>query len=180
MPSFLCKTIAVCFLLTVVSCAAAVDSDQPEQNKNANAGAAAPAKATPPDLTAQLKKKLASINLPPDVLAKATKIVDEFGPQYVACQVKRYAILTPEQQGIHEAKLKANRDAGKKGSDVLDGMLEELHFTPEQRKQWDEIQSKKAAIGVKMNSALRGVLNAEQQARYGLKKESADKESYAN
>ena len=119
----------------------------------------------------ELKKKLASINLPPDVLATATKIVDEFGPQYVACQVKRYAILTPEQQAIHEAKLKANREAGKKGSDVLDGMLEELHFTPEQRKQWDEIQSKKAAIGVKMNTALRGVLTAEQQSRYGLKKE---------
>jgi Spy/CpxP family protein refolding chaperone len=100
--------------------------------------------------------------------------------QYVACQLKRYAILTPEQQAIHEAKLKANREAGKKGSDVLDGMLEELHFTPEQRKQWDEIQSKKAAIGIKMNAALRGVLNAEQQAKYGLKEDYADKKPYAN
>ena len=180
MPSFLCKIVVIGFLLPVGSFAVAADLDQPEQKTNASPSTAAPAKAMPLDLTAQLKKKLASINLPPDVLAKATKIVDEFGPQYVACQVKRYAILTPEQQGIHEAKLKANREAGKKGSDVLDGMLEELHFTPEQRKQWDEIQSKKAAIGVKMNSALRGVLNAEQQARYGLKKESADKEPYTN
>ena len=180
MPSFLYKTVVVSFLLPIVSFAVAGDSDQPEQKKNASPGTAAPAQTIPLDLTAHSKKKLASINLPPDVLATATKIVDEVGPQYVACQVKRYAILTPEQQAIHEAKLKANREAGKKGSDVLDGMLEELHFTPEQRKQWDEIQSKKAAIGVKMNTALRGVLTAEQQSRNGLKKESADNEPYAN
>src|SRR4029077_13592028 len=111
---------------------------------------------------------------PSDVLAQANKIVDEYGPQYVECQVKRYAILTEEQKAIHEAKLKENRAAGKAGADILDGMLDALKFTPEQKKEWDDIQAKKKAIGVKMNDALRGVLNAQQQARYGLpKKEDA-------
>ena len=97
------------------------------------------------------------------------------------CQVKRYAILTEEQQAVHQAKLKANSALGKKGADILDGMLDELKFTAEQKKAWDDIQAKKRAIGIAMNDALRGVLNAEQQARYGLpKKEDADKYRYAN
>lgn len=180
MKSFLIQTALVSCLLLAMECSLSIAADDPDPKQEAGPVAAADEKKPPTDLTAQLKKKLASIDLPPDVLAQANKIVDHYGPLYVECQVKRFAILTEEQQAIHKAKLKANTAAGKTGPDVLDGMLEELKFTPQQRKAWDDIQAKKAAIGVEMNDALRNVLNAEQQKRYGLpKKEDADKYQYA-
>jgi hypothetical protein len=179
MRSLLFPTVFVGCLLFAADHSLGTAAETPVRVNDAGPATAVQEKKPPLDLTAQLKKKLASIDLPPDVLAQANKIVDEYGPQYVAYQVKRYSILTEEQKAIHKAKLKENSAAGKSGADILDGMIDALKFTQEQKKQWDDIQAKKRAIGIAMNDALRGVLNSEQQARYGLpKKQDSDKYQY--
>jgi hypothetical protein len=121
-------------------------------------------------LVAQMKKKLKSMNLTPEVFSQATKIVDEYGPLYVAAQKKRQVVLTEEQRAIQAATAKSNKEAGKQGRDVLDGMQDALKLTPEQKSQWDAAEKEKNAVGAKLYDSLRAVLTPEQQDQFGVPK----------
>jgi hypothetical protein len=121
-------------------------------------------------LIAQMKKKLRSMSLSPEVLAQATKIVDKYGPQYVAAQRKRQTVLTDVQREIQAGTAKANQAAGKTGRDVLEGIQEAIKLTPEQKAQWDTAENEKNAVGAKLYDALRAILTPEQQQEFGVPK----------
>lgn len=127
------------------------------------------------DATAGIKKKLASAELPADVLAKADKIVAENAPKIAEAQAKVDAVLTDEQRAAQKTARKAAKDAGKKGREAAAEIEAALKLTPEQKTKRDEAQRSLTAAQNEMNTALRAVLNEEQQAKVGLNKRRKNK-----
>jgi beta-lactamase regulating signal transducer with metallopeptidase domain len=120
------------------------------------------------DLTAVIKRRLINANLPPDVLAQGFAIAEEHGPKIYESYFKRGAILTDQQQAAQKAAAKAVRDAGKKGREAVAEIEAALMLTPDQKLRWDAAQREATTRNIALNVALRGILNPEQQAKYGL------------
>jgi hypothetical protein len=80
-------------------------------------------------------------------------------------------ILTPEQKKAHAEAIKAAKEAGKKGKDLLEAAAS-VQFTDEQKTQQAENTKQRYALVRELNKRVMTVLSAEQKGQ--LKKRAAE------
>jgi hypothetical protein len=121
------------------------------------------------DATAGLSKKLQKADLPTDVREKANKVVAEYGPKVREAQAASDAVLTGEQRAARDTAKKAAREAGKKHKEAAADVAAAMKLSDEQKTKYAAAEKDLAAAQSQLQSALRGVLSADQQAAVGLK-----------
>ncbi len=121
------------------------------------------------DATAALQKKLQKSDLPADVREKASKVIAEHGPKVREAQAATDAVLTAEQKSARGAAQKAAKEAGKKRKEAASDIAAATKFTGDQKEKFAAAERKLAAAQSDLDTALRAVLSADQQAKIGLK-----------
>jgi hypothetical protein len=121
------------------------------------------------DATAKLQKKLQKADLPTDVREKATKVLADYGPKLREAHSASEAVLTTEQKVARATAQKAAKEAGKKRKDAAADVAAALKLTDEQKAKYAAAEKDLHKAQSELTTALRGVLNAEQQAAVGLK-----------
>jgi hypothetical protein len=121
------------------------------------------------DATAGLQKKLQKADLPTDVRDKANKVLAEYGPKLREAQTASEAVLTAEQKAARATAQKAAKDSGKKRKEAAADVAAALKLTDEQKTKYAAAEKDLHSAQTALTTALRGVLNADQQAAVGLK-----------
>jgi len=121
------------------------------------------------DATVALQKKLSKSDLPADVREKASKIIAEHGPKVREAKAASDAVLTAEQKSARAAAQKAAKEAGKKRKEAAADVAAATKFTGDQKEKFAAAERKLATAQADLDTALRGVLTAEQQESIGLK-----------
>src|SRR5262249_11016377 len=119
--------------------------------------------------TVGLQKKLQKAELPTDVREKASKVLAEYGPKLREAHSASEAVLTTEQKAARAAAQKAAKDSGKKRKDAAADVVAALKLTDEKKANYAAAEKDLHKVQSDLTTALRGVLNAEQQAAVGLK-----------
>jgi hypothetical protein len=121
------------------------------------------------DPTAALSKKLQKADLPADVREKANKVLSEYGPKIREAAASREALLTSEQKAARAEAQKKGKEAGKKRKELAADVTAAMKLTDEQKTKYAAAEKELSAAQSSLQSALRGVLSPDQQAKIGLK-----------
>jgi hypothetical protein len=137
-------------------------SAQKEEKKNKKGG----------DPTAQMAKKLESVELTAEQKTKWEALVAEHSPKLKAANEKVSKALTPEQVKARQEAMQAAKAAGKKGKEADASVKEALKLTPEQQKAFDEATKEQREAQAAFTTAVANILTAEQKekAKIGGKK----------
>lgn len=164
MKPFLAKVFVVGCLVAVAGFAWTVADGQEGKKKK---------KKGPTD---DIKARLAAAELPPDVLEKANKIVEEHAPKLREAQAKIdevNAALTPDQRRARTQAQKAAREDGKTQQEAQAAGLAAAKLSDEQKKKLEEGQQAFQAAYQAMTRDLRTLLTPEQREKV-LKKKKAN------
>ena len=147
----------------LLACATFVLSTNAQEEKKGKKGA---------DPTAQMAKKLESVELTDEQKTKFKAICDEQGPKLKEAMAKVSKLLTPEQVKAKQEAQQAAKAAGKKGKEATDAVNEALKLTEEQKKAMADADKELKAAQASFNAAVVALLTDAQKekAKLGGKK----------
>ena len=112
--------------------------------------------------------KLESVELTAEQKTKWEAVVAEHGPKLKAAAEKLSKALTPEQVKARQEAMQAAKAAGKKGKEAEASIKDALKLTPEQQKAFDDATKEQKEIQAAFNTAVAGILTAEQKEKAKL------------
>ena len=121
------------------------------------------------DPVAGLEKKLQKADLPSEVRTKASQVVAAHAAKIRSAFAGSEAILTAEQKSARVEALKKAKESGTKRKEMAAALAQALQLTDEQKAKYASAQKELAAAQAALQTELKSLLTADQQAKVGLK-----------
>ncbi len=111
------------------------------------------------------QRLLKDLTLTDEQQAQLKELKEKFGPKFQELSKQKQSLLTDEQRKAMVEARKEAIEAGKKGKEVMQAVLDALNLTDEQEAKWKDLQQAQRELQKEVREAVMEILTDEQKAQ---------------